>query len=225
MPSRRTTTGTNGTTSTVTSQNSVLAFTKAIQGVSKSQESFEKAVEGLNSLISETFSELELKLNAKQKEVNDLEEKYTYDERSKKLEVDLNVKEHGYDAAVKILEERGEVPVASITYDELKRMYEELKTSRDTEVKEAVEREQERNNHHVAVLKETLELKNQAEVAKVQAQLEAQVMQIKVLETTIDRCTKDLDEQRKLTKDVAMASANKQMFMPQQSSGNSRNNN
>lgn len=161
--------------------------------------------------------------NAKQKELSALEEKFAHDERSRKLEVDLNVKENGYAAATRILEERGEVAVPSVTYEELKRLYEELKTSSDSEVEAAVEREQERNNKHVAVLKQTLELKNQAEVAKVKAQLESQVKQIEVLENTITRITKDLEAQRNLTKDVAMASAKQMPMYVPQTSGNGRN--
>jgi hypothetical protein len=201
----------------------VLAFTKAIQGVTKSQDNFSKNVEGLESLIAETFSELELKLDAKQKELSSLEERFTHDERSKKLEVDLNVREHGYEAATRILEERGEVAVPKITNDELKRMYEELKATRDSEIESAVEREQERNNKHVVIIKQTLELKNQAEVATVQAQLESQVVQIQVLNKTIDRITHDLDAQRSLTKDVAMASAKQMPMYVPHNSGSGRN--
>jgi hypothetical protein len=104
------------TTEASTMQSSALVFTKAIQNVSKSQESFNKSVEVLGSLISDTFSELELKLCAKQKEFIELDEKFTYDERIRKLEVDINVKEHGYDAALKSLGERGEVAVTDAVY-------------------------------------------------------------------------------------------------------------
>jgi hypothetical protein len=210
-------------TESATMQEQMIAFTKSIQNVTKSQESFNKSVEGLGCLISDTFSELELKLCVKQKELIELDEKFAYDERSRKLEVDLNVKEHGYDAALKELGERGEVAVSDAGYKELKRLYEDLKTSREKEVKIAITREQERNAEHVSVLKQTLELKNQAEVAKVQAQLESQVNQIKVLESSIERLARDLDEQRKLTKDVAMAASKQgQMYMPQ-NNGNSKN--
>jgi len=88
-------------------------------------------------------------------------------------------------------------------------------------VEYAVQREQERNNKHVAVLKQTLQLQNQAEVAKIQAHLEAQVKQVEVLQSTIERLTKDLDKQRKLTKDVTMESAKQPVYLP--SGNNCRN--
>jgi hypothetical protein len=53
------------------------------------------------------LAEIELKLCSKQKELVELDEKFAYDERKRKLEVDLNVKEHGYEAALKALGERG----------------------------------------------------------------------------------------------------------------------
>lgn len=73
-------------TESATTQSSVLAFTKAIQNVSKSQQSFNKSIEGLESLISDTFTEIELKLCAKQKELVELDEKFEYDERKRKLD-------------------------------------------------------------------------------------------------------------------------------------------
>ena len=48
-------------------------------------------------------------------------------------------------------------------------------------------------------------------------------MQIQVLENTITRITNDLDEQRKLTKDVAMAQAKAAPVYLPQNSGNNRN--
>ncbi len=197
-----------------------IAFTKAIQSIVKNQESFDKAVTNLNTLISDTFSELELKVNAKKKELNALEEKYTHDEKNMKLSVDLNVKEYSYNAATKIIEERDEVAVSKEVYENLKKSYEDLKKTKDDEIKEAVCSENKRNKEHVEVLKQTLELQKQAEVAKVSAQLQSQVKHIEILEQTVDRVAKDLDEQRKLTKDVAMASAKSgQMYLPQNNNG------
>ena len=200
---------------TTDSNNSNIALTKALQNITKNQTGFDKSVLDLSSLISETFGELELKINARQKELSDLDEKFTHSEKQKKLEVDLNVKEHGYQAALQFLENRDEIAVSKHHYDELKQTYENLKQTKDIDVKEAVSREQKRNNSHVAVLKQTLELQKQAEVAKVSAELSSQVKHIQILEKTIERVANDLNEQRKLTKDVALASA-KSMYVPQQ---------
>lgn len=57
MASRRRTT----TKASTDHQACVLAFTKAIQSVTKAQDTFGKNVEGLENLITDTFSELELK--------------------------------------------------------------------------------------------------------------------------------------------------------------------
>lgn len=194
-------------TSKTETTDSAIALTKAIQGITKAQDGFTKSVEQLNALVSDTFNDLELKLKTKQNELSQLEDKYVEEERSRKLEVDLNIKEHGYSVAQDILADRGEQAVPIVTYEELKRMYEELKQSHDADIENAVKREHDRNNALTSTLKKTLELQNVAEVAKVQAQLEAQVKQIQVLESTIERITHDLDEQRKLTKEVALASA------------------
>lgn len=212
MPVQRKTTSKTSTDP----QSVAINFTKAIQDITKAQETFGKNVETLNDVINNTFSEIELKLGAKQKELNDLEEKLANEERKRKLELDLSLKEYGYKSALEIISERGEVAVPSVSYNELQKMYDDLKQCKDNDVKRAVKNEQDRNSEHIKILTQTLELKNQAEVAKVQAQLETQVNQIQLLEKTIERITNDLDEQRKLTKDVALASSKQvPMYIPQ----------
>jgi hypothetical protein len=197
-----------------------LALTKAIQSITKQQEGFEKAVEKCKELIADDFGDIETRLEAKRKELSELEAKFEYDEQNRKVELDLRIKEHGYETAKSLLAERDEVAVAQEEYDRLQMEVKELRESKEREIKAALEAEASRNAKHVQALSQMMELKNQAEVAKVQAQLETQVNQIELLKETITDLKASIDEQRKLTKDVAQASAkNQPMYIPQASSG------
>jgi hypothetical protein len=192
------------------SNNPTLALTKALQGVNKSEESFTKSVDKLKELLTDTFSDLETKLEAKQKELDDLKLRYEQEEKNRKIEVDQNIREYSYDAAKRILSARDEVAVRSEDYENLKEDYAELRAKKDQEVKDAVSAERKRNDQHNEAMKRTLELQKQAEVAKVEAQLETQIQHIDVLKSTIENLKSDLNEQRKLTKDVAQAASHRQ---------------
>lgn len=206
---------------TKTSGDSNLALTKALQNIVKQQTAFEAAVEKCKELISEDLNDIETRFEAKRKELSDLDTKFSYDEQNRKADLDLRVKEYGYTAAKQLLEERGEVAVSKDLYESLQRDLAELRQSKADEIKQAVADEHARSAQQTEMIKRTLELQKAAEVAKVEAQLETQVNQIELLKDTIKDLKNDLDEQRKLTKDVANASANKQpVYLP--SNGNGR---
>ena len=102
-----------------------LQLAKAIQSITKQQAGFEKSVEKCQELITERFNDIEMKLTAKKKELEELEKQYEQQEKYKKLEVDLEVKEHGYQHALKMLTGRNEVPVNE---EEFKHLQESLTT-------------------------------------------------------------------------------------------------
>jgi chromosome segregation ATPase len=227
MSSRR---GNPATASARSTANAMLDLTKALQTIHKHEDNFNKSVEKLKVLLEDTFSDLANKIatfsdlankiDSKQKELESLTLKYEQEEKNKKIEVDQFIKEYAYNAAIDILNKKGEIAVKKDDFEELNNKYNNLKSSKDQEIKEAVESEKKKNDRHNEAIKRTLELQKQAEVAKVEAQLETQVQHIDVLKKTIEDLKKDLDEQRKLTKDVAQAaSKNMGMWgMPQQTS-------
>jgi len=198
-------------------QTTALGLTKALQGVSKAQDGFSKSVSALETLLNETFNDLETRLQAKQRELDELQLRYEQEEKNRKIEVDQRVREHGYDAAKLILLDRKEVAVREADWRQLQDDYAQLRANKEKELRDAIAKEQERSKVQSDAWAETLRLQKQAEVAKVEAQLETQVQHIEVLKATIQALKVDLDEQRKLTKDVAQAaSKNMQMWVPPQ---------
>ena len=192
-----------------------LQLTKSIQALTKQQTTFEKAVEKCNELIKEISEEFEMKLNAKKSELDALETQYQNTEKLKKVELDLAIKEYGYNKALEFLNDRGEIPVSKSEYEILKEENRILKASKEQEIKDAVSSEKQKNAAYNEQLKKTLELQKRAEIAQKEADLKVQINQIKLLENTIERLESDLEAQRNLTKDVANASAqSRQVFVP-----------
>lgn len=203
-----------------TSTNNVsLALTKALNGVRKAEDGFEKSVSKLSELLTETFSDFETRLEAKQKELSQLKLHYEQEEKNKKIEVDQNVRAYSYEAAKEILTERNEVAVREEDYKQLRDDYAELRSTKEQEIRDSVTAERKRNERHIEALKRTFELQKQAEVAQVQARLETQIQHIEVLKDTINNLKNDLEKQRELTKDVAQAASKQHsMYIPQHSS-------
>jgi DNA repair exonuclease SbcCD ATPase subunit len=212
----------SSSSSSTSSNNVYLALTKALQGITKAEDGFSKSVNTLKELLTETFSDLETRIEAKNKEFGDLKIKFDQEEKNKKIEISQNIREHGYDAAKEILEKRNEIAVSQEDYNNLQENFIKLKKLKDEEVSRAVGAEHERNKDHVEAMRQTLELQKKAEVAQVEARLESQLQHIDVLKETIANLKSDLDEQRKLTKDVAQAAAKQGQGYYPQPSGNNR---
>ena len=190
----------------------------SIDRLSKNYESFmnnsNTYAESLKGLIDDYLSDLMNKINMRKEELAYLDEEFNNKKRTSEINLDLDIRKYGREKALEILKETGEIAVFETDYNRLNNDYQELLSKQKEEIKTAVDNEHQRNTKHVAVLKQTLELKNKAEVATVQAKLEAQVTQIELLSDTIKQMKDDLNEQRKLTKDVANASNKAQMFYP-----------
>lgn len=168
--------------------------------------------DSLKKLIDEYLNDLMIKINLKKEELAYLREEYDNKRRTLEINLDLDIKKYGRDKALEILEESGEIAVCEDEYNKLKDDYRNLLLKQKDEIESAVSFEHQRNTKSNAVLKQTLELKNKAEVATVEAKLEAQLTQIEILNDTIKQMREDLNEQRKLTKDVANASNKAQMY-------------
>jgi len=181
---------------------------KAITRVAKCKEDFNKSVTSWDESYESMCNDLDFMITTKESELEYLAEKYNNELRQRKLEVDLAVKEHGRDEALRILDR---LNMTAIDKDELQMLrdnYAQLKQNYTADIKAAIAEEAVRNEKATRALTETHTLQKQAEVATVKAQFDAQASQIDMYKTQIARLTDDLNEQRKLTKDVANSAAN-----------------
>ena len=117
------------------------------------------------------------------------------------------MREHGYQAAIEILANRParEIPVVEAEYRLLQTRVHDLETQIQDRVKAETAALQSNLEREFKHLTETLKLRQEAELATVQANLQQKKDTIVVLETTINDLKHELQEQRSLTSSVASA--------------------
>ncbi len=184
-----------------------IKLAKSINALIKTQDKFAKDSTALQTLISDGFAEIELRITKKRKEFEELEERFKHELASKKIELDQTLKAHGYDQAVRILSARDEMPVEKDVYDTLKTRVQALEVEMKQAVDDAIKREREKAKKSLVVQLNTKDLKNAADRAQAEAELKQKEKEVTVLEKQIRCLQEDLEKQRKLTEAVANAAA------------------
>jgi len=168
------------------------------------------------------IQQIEMQLEAKKKEFADMTEQLTsqYEQANKQLEnehIDAKIKmnqeirEHGLQAANQLL---ASMNMTSISTDKLQAMTEELSTIKETSatsLAKAVEQEKQQAKQHLQREVHGIQLEHKANIASLQAQVEQQVKEIRLLNDTIANLQNEIAQQRNLTKEVAQASSKSQI--------------
>lgn len=187
-------------------QSERLALAQAISAVATKQDAFVKAVETLEQYRGEILVNMDLEIETKKRELEDLKESLVRKQKDGKIDTDQFLREYKRRGAVQILQEGDEVPVKKARYEEMEEEIAKLRKDRTEEI-EALrkeEREHAKRNTNLAV--RNCELTHKAESAETNAAVKQQEREIASLQSTIENLKVELSEQRKLTKDVAEAS-------------------
>lgn len=165
--------------------NGNLELTRSIQKISKTQKEFMDAVNTLNSYTEETLHDLNLQIESKKNEIDNLEEEFKISKKKGTIDIDMFFEEYRYDGAVKILKGKGEEPIKSSELYNLKDKIETLGKSMDQEFEEILTKERSTCESALKAALSNAELKHKAEIANLRD---------------------DISAQRELTKEVANAS-------------------
>ena len=186
--------------------NSRLELAKAINGITTKQDAFIKAVDSFKDLTKESLEELNLKIESKQTEFDQLEQKYNTILKQKKIETDQELQEYKYEAAKTILKERSETPIAAEELKSMKTELESLKKDRAEELAALVEQEKKRGADALKAALNNNNLTHKAEIAEMKATVDQQRKEIESLHKTVENMKEEIAAQRQLTKEVAQAS-------------------
>lgn len=186
-------------------ENPKFQLAQAINTIRKSQDTFKKSVDAWTTVNDEIFSNLELKLLTKQKDLEALELEFQNRKRQRKIDMEAELRENGYASVVKILEDRKEVAVPIEKWNALNQAYEDLKATHNKTLQEALAEERHRSEKDMKALKKQLDLEHATVAAQSNAKIEQQAQQLKVLESTIHSLKSDIEAQRILTKEIAQA--------------------
>lgn len=190
-----------------------LAIAKAIQVLAKHKESFAAAVHNCENLEADILGDLEMRINNKKKELADLEVQFEQDKKNRTVELDIELREHGYSSAISIIDKHNELAVSKVLYEKQQSELETLREGNKEQLEAAIKLTKDAAAQSHAMTKRTLELEKKAEMANMEAQLNTSKAQIDLLEKTIESLKQDLADQRDLTRSVA-ESASKSHSQP-----------
>ena len=138
--------------------------------------------------------------------MKELEEKVKIDKKNKQIETDQLLAEYKYDGALKILDERSEVPILKSELESIQKRLDDMSKDRTEEIKKCVEEESKKGKDGLKAAINNATLTHKAETATLNATVEQQKKEIMTFEKSIANMQNEIAEQRKLTMQVAQAS-------------------
>jgi HAMP domain-containing protein len=190
---------------TTSRENPKLLLAKAISQLSAKQDAFVKAVETMEELKKDEIIKYDLEIEAKQHELDELEEKFKHQIKNKQIETDQLLAEYSYEGALKILKERQEIPIGSDEYQHMKEELNHLKSDIKNQIESAIAIEKVESKRAISAAISNSDLKHKAETAVLTATVDQQKKEIETLQKAIDKLNDEIAAQRELTKSVAQA--------------------
>lgn len=184
-----------------------LRLAESIHGIVQNMSGFQKAYEEFQKFNEDTINNFDRQLSTKQKEFEDYNRNMESEYENKKIEMEQAFKRDKWKAAIDVLEEDGCISVKQTEYDRIVSENTSLQANHN-QILVNVEKEYKANiARETKLLEERLNLEKQAEIAKLQAQFDQKVSEVKRLEDMIDKSYKEIEAQRALTREVSQAAS------------------
>ena len=184
-------------------KNERLALAAAIASVAQKGDAWLKSMENFKTLRQDTLTHLETELQAFKRQREEAEQEFEQSKRSKRIGIEQELSEFGYQAALKILADRKEVAIGAVDLEQLRGRLRDLEQKGDADLKHAVEEERSSAQKALAFEKRTLQLQHEKEIASLTSQVEALNKQLISAKTEIDKAEARLDSQRELCRSIA----------------------
>jgi hypothetical protein len=188
-----------------------LQLAQSINNLVLRGESFVSAMEELNTFSKERLVDLDLKIEAKKQEYQDLTVSLENQFKDVEIKLKQNLQENKLVAVKEVLTGLNMMYIETAEHSRMVTELDHLKTTTATQLSQAVATEKASGE---ATLKQAIHnqtLAHKAEIASLTAQVEQQVKEIGVLKDTISNLKHEIAEQRSLTKEVAIASSKSQI--------------
>jgi hypothetical protein len=176
-----------------------LILAKAINGITKARDAFDKAVASYQELEAEALRDLDMRIDTKRQELVDAEA--DFEQKRKRAEVDFEnfMTEHRRAGAIKTLEATNEVAIESVELERLRERVSDFEKNFVAKVEEARAEFQASARREKEAALHAMKLTHVAETAKLTAALEQKNAEIEVHKDSIERTRSDLEAQRELT--------------------------
>uniref|UniRef100_A0A6C0JWA7 Uncharacterized protein n=1 Tax=viral metagenome TaxID=1070528 RepID=A0A6C0JWA7_9ZZZZ len=182
-----------------------LELAKAISNMSSKADSFLSAVETFHSFSKDMLTKLDLDIESRKLELDDLKKQIEHSIKNGKIDVAVALKEYRREGAVEMLQGMGETVIPAKELDTLRSEFQVLKDQFDTMVKAVRKEEVEKRDEAISSAIRNMELKYKAENAMVNALSEQREREIATLKSNIVDLKSEISAQRELTKSVAEA--------------------
>jgi hypothetical protein len=192
-------------TKTSAKSNDKLELSIAISKLALGQESFIKAVENLDSYKETALRELDLTINSKKEELQNLEDDLQKTLKDNQIEIDQFYREHQYEGALTKLNEVGEESIKTTELTKLQATISNLEKDQTDNITKAVNEAKSNGERAMSGALSNMKMAHKAETAELNAKVKQQELQSDNLTTTIENLKFELSEQRKLTQSVAEA--------------------
>lgn len=176
-----------------------LVLAKAINGITKAREAFDKAVTSYQELEAEALKDLDMRIDAKRQELVDAEADFVQKRKRGEVDFENYMMEHRREGAVKILEATGEVPIRAEELEHLRDKVADYEVNFETKLREARDEFQASSRREKEAALRAQNLEHIAETAKLTAALEQKNAEIEVHKENNERTRADLEAQRELT--------------------------
>ncbi len=182
-----------------------LELAKAISNVASKVDAFVSAVDVFKSFSKDSLVKLDLDIEAKRFELDDLKKEIEHKVRNGKIDIDVALKEYRRDGAVEMLKALHEAVIPEKELEMLKTEVDGLRNNLEVTTAKIRKEEVERREKAIGYATRNLELTHKADNATVIATSEQREREITNLKSTIEDLRKEINAQRDLTKSVAEA--------------------
>jgi len=195
-----------------------LQLAQAINNITLSGDTFVRAIETLSSFSQERLSELDMQIESKKREYEQLHSQLENNFKNNQIETQQRLNEFKVKACEEIVKDFN---MQVIKNDDFYRLKNELSSVQkelndvnkmfDERLTKDVEREKQLYITKLQQETTTLTLNHKAQMAEITAQCAQQKKEIDMLNKTIENLKHEVAEQRNLTKEVAIASSKAQI--------------
>lgn len=184
-----------------------LELAKAISNISTKGDAFLAAMENFKSFTKDSLVKLDLDIDSKRLELADLQKQIEHKIVNGRIDVEVALREHKRESAVKMLKEMGESVISDKELTALRHELQELRGNYDAGVAAVKKEEAEKREKAISQATKHMELQHKATNATILALSEQQNREIGNLKGTINDLRAEISAQRDLTRSVAEASS------------------
>ncbi len=184
-----------------------LQLAQAINNLVVRGETFAAALDELSNFSKERLVDLDLKIEAKKSEFQDLTNKLENQYKDTEIKLRQSLQETKLVAAKEVLTGLEMTAISNTEYSSITTELTQLKSQYKIDMEKAVKDEQDKAKVNLQQVLTNKELAHAAEIATLKAVTDQQIKEINVLKDTIKNLKEEIAEQRTLTKEVAIASS------------------